>query len=109
MTNETKTKHTPTPWAVKGYKIQDGGWLYDIHSIAFDEPMDARNKIATMTSLQGGENAGFIVRAVNSHEELLRAAKQMFGYLQSLDPGMPFEDWAATQGVEKAIAKAEGK
>ncbi len=108
----TKTQHTPSPWKVLTGMIYapDGlNWVGstgdEIYLISEEKP-EKYQKLA---------NAEFIVRAVNEYDEdkatikaLLEAAKKMFAYLQSKDPGMPLEDWEVTQGVQKAIAQAEG-
>jgi hypothetical protein len=53
------------------------------------------------------ETAGYIVRAVNMHEELI----SMLTFLkQSIGPGMDYEEVIALQGqIGQVISKAEGK
>lgn len=89
----TKPSHTPTPWNQKGRWIRTD----DYTSIA-------RMIMREGDGSQEKADAAFIVRAVNSHEELLMIVKH-------------FEIDLKTQGtrpdaltlVRRAIAKAEGK
>lgn len=52
------------------------------------------------------ERADLIVRAVNSHEELLDVIKQLKNHLDGCSHGYPDSLW---DDAEKVIAKAEGK
>lgn len=72
--------HTPTPWK-----------------------QDAENLAAIIDSL---DNAEFIVRAVNSHEELLAAAKIGLSYMNPQEQTIYGSD---KKFVEASIAKAEVK
>ncbi len=77
--------HTPTPWETdwSGQIRQAGGEELFIADFGPNEP-----------------NAAFIVRAVNSHEEMLYALKAI----------REFKDFAACKNlIERAIVKAEGK
>ncbi len=89
--------HTPTPWETdwSGQIRQAGGEELFIADFGPNEP-----------------NAAFIVRAVNSHEELLAAARKAFDVLReaSFVSGLiesQYDD--ALKSVGEAIAKAEGK
>jgi len=86
--------HTPTPWTAKTLKykalIQGGVYNTDSHSIAVVDSCP--------------DDAAFIVRAVNAHEELLAACKAARTYL-NLDDAGPELDFQLSQ----AIAKAESK
>lgn len=99
-------KHTPTPWMKfkKGYFI----------SICTARPVGERIRIAKDLSEQ---NAEIIVRAVNSHEALLAAARiASDGINTAIDND---EEWnrmqfrshlfAIQSELEKAIALAEMK
>lgn len=90
-----KTKHTPLPWEILPYSN-----LARIHG-ANDEPVvDDFNP--------SFEDAEFIIRAVNSHEELLDLCKcllfEVFGTNNPTNAKHPL----AARGVQ-AIAKAERK
>jgi hypothetical protein len=108
----TKTKHTALPWFTPGkhgsgwdsywpikHKSEniDGGIFCDVKPLHItDEAME-----------QAKANAELIVRAVNSHAELLEAAK--LGAKMLLRNTL--QDWEDTQAYRKlksAIAKAEG-
>lgn len=81
--NERTPSHTPTPWVVEwdefaGYDCMTGGYkigvkgTYGFRSIVvLDAGRDQQT--ATMAKI----NAGFIARAVNSHDDLLSALKQI--------------------------------
>lgn len=95
----SETKHTPTPWHVGPHYKSDiesrVGRVCDI------SPMNAPQSIA---------NAEFIVRACNSHEELLILARGLVAwhdarFVQNL--GEPFA--ALVDAARTAILKAEGK
>lgn len=92
MKTEIEVKHTATPWKLSG-------------GLGFRSIKSTGNYvIATGLSETTGEwdaNAAFIVRAVNSHDELLELAKM---YLYSVQPSNPNYD-----SIMKTIAKAEGK
>jgi hypothetical protein len=92
------TQHTPTPWNVNGLSIEDqNGDL-----IGF---LNAGDGVAT-----AHEDAAFIVRAVNCHEELIEALRSLFGAIKF--SGWNIDDLKWTQPMaeaRKAIAKAEGK
>jgi len=83
----TTAKHTPTPWS--RYKNAahgpEGDCVFVCNGI--DSPNDA--------------NAEFIVRAVNSHEALLAAAKDAIEYCSDLIGP------AIAQRLREAIAQAE--
>lgn len=74
-------KHTPTPLQ----KIEFGTDTEDRFVVYVDR-----------------KHAAFIIRAVNSHDELLDACKQALGAFENNNA----IDWSI---LEKAISKAEGK
>ena len=97
-------KHTPTPW---------------------DDSMIRKSLIPAMVKINGYSmrtaeaNVEYIVKAVNSHEELLEACKNqrlaidwLFTKLVELDKNFyPSKSpvWKYLEDGNKAIAKAEGK
>lgn len=112
----TTTKHTPTPWKVittprktkhspKGLAIQAANGLifadfHEGHGATGDEA-----------------NANFIVRAVNSHAELLAALKCMDALVEACEDPEYRSRWfyspvkelnEAPRNAKAAIAKAEG-
>lgn len=67
--------------------------------------------VATMSDLPNeSQAAGFIVRACNSHEELLDALRISLATIERIQPPKPYD---ATQGtrdvIEAAIARATGE
>lgn len=100
VAESAEPKHTPTPWKIripmpenKTLLMRDnhlGGW-------------DGENVAEVFANSHGNalENAAFIVRAVNSHENLLHMAKRW----HLLEHGSNCGQCAEMQ----AIAKGEGK
>lgn len=93
--NEAKRNdHTPTPWKVEGPFLE--------RSI-FGEK-DLVTRLVGFDKIQSA-NAAFIVRAVNSHDALIKALKDALEVIGSWGPdGSP--EWA--QSAEAVIAQAEG-
>lgn len=93
-------EHTPTPWTCHLSIIR-------------------KNDLLIAEALKGPNlspyfNADFIVRAVNSHDELLEAAKFMCKVYKSLADSGDAGFWKAEDQKEysdlmEAIQKAEGK
>lgn len=93
MKTDIDMKHTPTPWHLQANTHVPNVGIYrdvtekgDVHGtwevIAFlDNDME-----------RARANAEFIVRAVNSHEALLEAAKLLFRWIGTEDPNETFED-----------------
>lgn len=77
MTNETK--HTPTPW----YKVQEfaNRWAIEYRKDGF-VPLSLAKITITCCEVSGGKdeensaNAAFIVRACNSHDDLVAALEK---------------------------------
>jgi hypothetical protein len=109
---EVETKHAPPPWkfhlgrgANPRFHIQtEGGY-----QIASTPALDSLSKEEN----EGRENdAAFIVRAVNAHEELLASAKNALNVLAGVATGQLVgihPDSNAIRELRLAIAKAEGK
>lgn len=109
-----KVEHTPTPWIVYQENIKRP--IYELHSVAFDEPVDSRNLVAVTNGRPG--DAEFIVRAVNSHEALLDQRNRLIRILEALKDDIEnghysFKGLAemidnALYEENKAIEQAEG-
>lgn len=82
--------HTPPPWKAEGTVIKGPVMLNG-----------SFNTIAKMFT-DDREDAAFIVRAVNSHEELLELAKEYQRYIQMKEKRISVD-------IAGIIAKAEGK
>lgn len=88
-----KPQHTPTPWKIEESYV---GARYMVRSAHGDETAMTRYR----------EDAAFIVRAVNCHEELVEALKGAVRAIEYLSGttkhGLIYE------AAKQAIAKAEG-
>ena len=91
-------KHTPTPWEIKKLHGNYEGYVLlrntgdGLRRIDFDKDGTFKE-----------DDAAFIVRAVNSHEELLEALKGLVAYaLDCRIGGAP-----VVEEARQAIAKAE--
>lgn len=97
-TPTTKTKHTQLPWV----QTHKGG--------SITSPSKPRSTIIYDEGLFDGEegeaNAEFIVRAVNSHYELLEALKEC---VEELNGANAHRNITCYVKGRQAIAKAEGR
>jgi len=107
------TEHTPTPWIVTHQTGSD--FSFDIVS-----PQEPRGIIVGSTgscmdvNSRSGADAAFIVRAVNSHEALLEAAKRIIDSINEEQRNNGLVGYTegfviAFDDLQKAIAQAEGK
>lgn len=98
----SKMEHTPTPW-----RIGDAG--HTVFGPRVDPyPMESIAPTIISANLSR-DNAAFIVRAVNSHQDLVYLLKEQLecwekGIIVEIRPGADFHT-----KVRNAIAKAEGK
>lgn len=100
-------KHTPTPWQAEGYRV--------IKQMR-EEPYEADLIIASTgnSTTEAIENAAFIVRACNSHQELLLACKKAESTLIEIKEflsvlGASYLTDGALQFLSSSISKAEGR
>ena len=114
---KTESQHTPTPW-----EYEDMGLQYAKGEIVITSGLMV---IAELPRMEGNiNNAAFIVRAVNSHEALLKLAKEYrincqdrIANLEDELKEFPNEEnremlehWRlCLADTEKAIAQAEGE
>ncbi len=89
MKSKTEVTHTPTPW-----RLQTNGGIADI--------LEGDKWVAGGVEIN---RAARIVRAVNSHETLLSALKDL---LHQIETNGEREIFVVGQAIH-AIAKAEGK
>jgi len=93
--------HTQTPWRVGGFDENiNRAIVNDTHVIALVTDIGSSDQFYN----QQLANAEYIVKAVNSYEELLEAAKEALDVLDSLE----YYDEARDM-LRKALAKAESK
>ena len=83
--------HTPTPWEY----LEDTGEIF---------PKDRNQSQYPIAESVKASNGKFIIHAINSHDELLEAAKVA---LEELDPWEVSSD--KIEKLKKAIEKAEAK
>lgn len=86
-------QHTPTPWHLKT------SFKNELPHYSLEGSLNR----TIASDILGKENVEFIVRAVNSHEALLKAAKQALAELERYKEGTD-ERYA----LRSAIAQAEG-
>lgn len=106
ITEPKQAKHTPTPWIMK-----QGLGLPGSHEYFVGESVDGKNTAFQALKRADAEQ---IVRAVNSHEEVLNAMRTVSDWLHS--KAVLAYDETKRHGyahnkvlLDNAIAKAEGK
>lgn len=109
-----ENKHTPLPWFKATLKFGKDGFhlsgdvpalkMHDISAELLFVSLGAEEKELL-------ERRAFIVRACNSHYELLEALKHVMGWIDSWSPSFTEDDeWPEyNDNIRAAIAKAEGK
>lgn len=104
-----KTKHTPTPWKIGlDETFSPAKWDIGFNSIENGEQAGVGYaKVAARCYTK--EDAAFIVRAVNSHEALLDAAKRAEKFISEEFPHLKGAAYNMLGELRDAIAEAEGK
>lgn len=103
----SKPKHTPTPWSMEDDNFSESRFIVSDsngYHIGIADMLPIVKKWDHFVALDRETikaNAAFIVRAVNSHEELLACLKSC--RLTMNTAGMPVGH------IDNAIASAEGK
>lgn len=108
--------HTPGPWRVKPYltpdRDDDPMMVYQVIAGDLQErfdnlPMDENEEQALdEIHAENEANAAFIVRACNTHEDLVKACKATIAHRGKDFLDNTIEPYA---GLVRAIAKAEGR
>lgn len=112
---DVQSKHTPTPWIEGKRDDSKPKAMIDptFHGNYINiDPGNGGNGVSAVAQVIGPDreaNAAFIVRAVNSHDELLSLLKEIqeefvAGRKLGIEPGSHY-----ALKVRDAIAKAEGK
>lgn len=98
-----EVKHTPTPWHLHDMEMATVCGPDNLF-IALCEAVSRRH-------MEGKENAAFIVRAVNAHDDLAAALKETLRALEVADPAgsMGSNSSLSKQVARAALAKAEGR
>jgi hypothetical protein len=104
---ESKAGHTPTPWTLDSNKNRfNAPRIVSAEHNELLADLYETNHIGT----DSAHNAEFIIRAVNSHEALLRAAKHLSEIQKVRKYGDALEGEAkAWLDLQDAIKQAEGK
>jgi hypothetical protein len=97
---------TPTPWKVTD---KPGQFWAGVEGSGGEFVADCRSAVSPAK-----ENAAYIVRAVNVHEELLEALKALSSIVRKGSDKLPVNVYEGVkksllEKAEQAIAKAEGK
>mgnify|MGYP001576461937 CR=1 FL=1 len=97
-----KTEHIPTPW-----EIDTCGWPLIINQIASDKtvceiPLKPESSLLYVSESEQEANASFIVRACNSHDELVACLEDILDAGGDLNV-MDFNRYRAA--LKKASAK----
>lgn len=95
-------KHTQTPWMVNGYTIEEKREPSACIARVYSDPEDD----CGVSEIEGKANAAFIVRAVNSHEELVHTLRWVEDKVNRIGEFGMVE--AIRTRLQQAIAKAEG-
>lgn len=104
MKTQIKEVHTPTPWKIYRCSYVDETGERDKRACGFgDESLDwSRDECHHPLSLADAE---LIIRAVNSHEALLKASKEV---LSGCEKSLLFNP-KFLEKLKHAIAQAEGE
>jgi len=97
----TKTKHTPLPWKV--YYAKNNGQLILGTGEESGQAIQSHNGAFWRDEAEAKANAEFVVKACNSHYELLEALESVKEYVHN------FGESHLIEIVDKAIAKARGE
>jgi hypothetical protein len=95
METKTEVKHTPTPWKL---------WNGKIYNAEKFDDLDGGDAAAYAGSVRSDLDGEFIVRAVNVHDELVAAARNVSLAYNGADMSLR----EAVEALEAALAKAEG-
>lgn len=97
--SESKYEHSPLPWFVEDttvyFRVRKDGYDSEPAVAECGPDTDATawiDKESDDPKLTRRANADFIVRAVNSHEALVEAARFVKTFLNQLEDGLPEED-----------------
>lgn len=104
-----KTLHTPTPWITRknDQRLCARGTEH-LFSIVKFRQQGEDSVYLTIAENVVNEDSDFIVRAVNSHNELLDALKLAKATIERLKPPVAYDSTQGTRDViDQAIAKAE--
>jgi hypothetical protein len=94
------TTHTPIPWYATGKHVQSAAINEDNYVCEAEGNSEE----------QANANAALIVRAVNSHDELLAALTDLLEFARNAVPEYQADNMAHYEAIARAaIAAAEGR
>ncbi len=105
-------KHTPTPWYISTVstgliRTEDNSEVIDYkikHSLSdYESVQIGQIGYVFLDNETSKANAEFIVRAVNTHNELLEACKLALEFMESVNNGLSYR----ALKIKKAIEQAE--
>ena len=101
--------HTPGPWIV-GQSIvgQSNEYPYIYAAKVVDDQRVGKHVATVNRDREADDNAAFIVRACNAHEDLLRACRELFALAVKPDEFTEPERQQLLDRARAARAKAEG-
>lgn len=103
-------QHTPTPWTVGLYDASGDFIKIGVHVAVCKPEGDLLATTGPADDEQSKVDAAFIVRAVNSYEELVISIKQMMARLNGITESNFSTAEAQIMAIGRAaIAKAEGQ
>lgn len=113
----SEAKHTPLPWRDNGpYVTAKGDWHAPVCILVSSEDPRPTAGAAAKTRAEADANGAFIVRACNSHAELLALAQriaQLANEVEAKDVHAAFysiaDEACALLDKAEGIARAEGK
>lgn len=109
MKTKTESKHTETPWEVDGMEVWAKTKQGRIRIADVGGSYGYKTKDGIIEEIKA--NAALIVRAVNTHDELLEAVKNLASLADSLvngDGNDKIGEWErALYAAQNAIRKAE--
>lgn len=109
-------RHTPTPWCVETPMGDETPWIVEagketyewrcIAMVSSDDPINSedRDPVKPILEPEAAANAAFIVRACNSHDELVKVAIAALHALRSYQYGNAAPDLA--QGIASELQGA---
>lgn len=97
-------KHTPTPWKLESYLV--GQIVNEDESKMIARAGRVNSYESDPDQIERKANAAFIVRAVNSHQQLVEAIKGLMEYASLIEERF---DSVATNEARAALAAAGAK
>jgi hypothetical protein len=104
----TDTKHTPTPWRTEYSEHMNDYENEDWVIYSGDTCICSTNYYST-PGIEREEDAKFIIRACNSHDDLVAALEKAKEVLEDGDTRIASDFWGISKIIVDALEKAGGK